>query len=247
MSSPAPSSLPHRVGARIRALRMAAGLTQEDLALRMAIAVPNVHRIESGGQNLTLHTLARLAVALDVDVLEFFQDHADASESAPARKPPLRRRQLEAFGWRVLGRNQPTADAVPIFDLRARAGLPAETAIPQVVGHALPPAARRLGTDELFLGRVFGESMRPLIADGAWCLFRQPVVSPALGKVVLVALGDDDGAAWLVKRVAAIEAPARGGLRVRLESSNPAYAPVELTVRSEAELRLVGELVEVLS
>jgi ribosome-binding protein aMBF1 (putative translation factor) len=58
------------VARRIGEVRRARGVTQEELAVAMGIAVRNVQRIESG-QNLTLYTLARVAVALRADPSEF--------------------------------------------------------------------------------------------------------------------------------------------------------------------------------
>ncbi len=55
-----------RVARRIAAARRSAGLTQEQLAAELGIAVRNVQRIESGRQNLTLRTLARIAWTCDI-------------------------------------------------------------------------------------------------------------------------------------------------------------------------------------
>lgn len=56
-----------RVARRIARQRIAAGLTQEALALKLRIAVRNVQRLESGKQNLTLATVTKIARALDVE------------------------------------------------------------------------------------------------------------------------------------------------------------------------------------
>ncbi|WP_411280351.1 helix-turn-helix domain-containing protein, partial [Gemmatimonas sp.] len=49
------------VARRIAEVRRLAGITQEALAEQLGIALKNVQRIESGRQNLTLQTLARVA------------------------------------------------------------------------------------------------------------------------------------------------------------------------------------------
>jgi DNA-binding XRE family transcriptional regulator len=56
----------HRLGARIRALRLAAGLTQAELARRTGIHRPNIARVEAGRHTPSLETLARLATAIGV-------------------------------------------------------------------------------------------------------------------------------------------------------------------------------------
>lgn len=55
-----------RLGAKIRALRLAAGLTQAELARRTGIHRPNIARVEAGRHTPSLETLARLATAIGV-------------------------------------------------------------------------------------------------------------------------------------------------------------------------------------
>jgi DNA-binding XRE family transcriptional regulator len=55
-----------RLGARVRALRLAAGLTQAELAKRTGIHRPNIARVEAGRHTPSLETLARLAAAIGV-------------------------------------------------------------------------------------------------------------------------------------------------------------------------------------
>jgi DNA-binding XRE family transcriptional regulator len=55
-----------RLGARLRALRKAAGLTQAELARRTGIHRPNIARVEAGRHTPSLETLGRLATAIGV-------------------------------------------------------------------------------------------------------------------------------------------------------------------------------------
>jgi len=55
-----------RLGARLRELRQAAGLTQAELARRTGIHRPNIARVEAGRHTPSLETLARLAAAIGV-------------------------------------------------------------------------------------------------------------------------------------------------------------------------------------
>jgi DNA-binding XRE family transcriptional regulator len=54
------------LGARIRMLRLGAGLTQAELARRTGIHRPNIARVEAGRHTPSLETIARLAAAIGV-------------------------------------------------------------------------------------------------------------------------------------------------------------------------------------
>lgn len=56
------------VGQRLRALRLEAGLTQSDLALRLGTTQSAVARLEAGRQRLSLVALQRAATELGCDV-----------------------------------------------------------------------------------------------------------------------------------------------------------------------------------
>jgi transcriptional regulator with XRE-family HTH domain len=54
-----------KLGERIRARRLALGLTQEDVAKRAGITAVHVSRIEHGEPDVSLDTMKRLAAALE--------------------------------------------------------------------------------------------------------------------------------------------------------------------------------------
>lgn len=56
------------VGGRIKAVRIAARMTQESVALAAEIDRPSIVRIEAGQQSPTVDTLIRIAAVLDVDL-----------------------------------------------------------------------------------------------------------------------------------------------------------------------------------
>ncbi len=70
------------LGRNARALRLAAGLTLEDLAGRGDLDVRLIQRVEGGKSNPTVATLVRLAVALDVDLAFLFSTKLAAKPSA---------------------------------------------------------------------------------------------------------------------------------------------------------------------
>jgi DNA-binding XRE family transcriptional regulator len=55
-----------RLGARLKELRLAAGLTQAELARRTGIHRPNIARVEAGRHTPSLETLSRIAGAIGV-------------------------------------------------------------------------------------------------------------------------------------------------------------------------------------
>lgn len=97
--------------------------------------------------------------------------------------------------------------------------------------------------------------MEPTIPDGAWCLFDAEAAGSRDGRIVLVehhAIADPDtGGSYTIKRYRSQAVPGELDLwrdaEVRLEPDNPAYAPIVLTEVVEDEVRVVAELVEVLS
>ncbi len=56
------------LGARVRRLREAKGLTQKQLAVAAGMTQPAVARFESGGTVPTIQVLERLAAALDAEL-----------------------------------------------------------------------------------------------------------------------------------------------------------------------------------
>lgn len=97
--------LNRRLGANLRAIRLARGFTQEEWAMHLGYDRTYVASVERGERNLTLDTLTALAEQIDVDPLELLEDHgtpAGADQSSgtvdDARSPadqhrPTRRAQ----------------------------------------------------------------------------------------------------------------------------------------------------------
>lgn len=62
------------LGARIRALRIEAGLTQAEVARRTGIHRPNIARVEGGRHTPSIETLTRLAEAIGIPATRVFSD-----------------------------------------------------------------------------------------------------------------------------------------------------------------------------
>ncbi|WP_367943372.1 helix-turn-helix transcriptional regulator [Aquamicrobium sp.] len=61
-----------RFGSAVRARRVALGISQEELALRIDADQAYVSRIEAGAMNVTLETAQQVADALETDVAALF-------------------------------------------------------------------------------------------------------------------------------------------------------------------------------
>ena len=61
-----------RFGLAVRARRLALGISQEELALRIDADQAYVSRVEAGAMNVTLETAEQLAQALESDVAALF-------------------------------------------------------------------------------------------------------------------------------------------------------------------------------
>ena len=80
------------LGLRIKQLRAALGVTQEELADRSGMFRTYMSRIESGGANPTVTMLYAIAGALEVRVQDLFDEATEAPERVRSRKPISRGR-----------------------------------------------------------------------------------------------------------------------------------------------------------
>lgn len=72
----------YQIGQRIRKIRKAKGLSQEQLAAKVDISLPHMSHIETGNTKLSLPVLADLACALDVRTDDLLYDDERFSISA---------------------------------------------------------------------------------------------------------------------------------------------------------------------
>lgn len=233
------------LGKRLKAARKARGWTQPEAADHCAIQFKQYQDYEDARRPASLQTLYRLVRGLGLlpdDVLGL-----PPLPEAPGERAPDPLAVLLASGWRRPTESRKTP-AIPVYDLRVAAGPRGQEREPAEVDRLHPPAKYRLTAPEgLFLAQIHGDSMAPAIPDGAWCLFRQPVLQPLLGKVVLLRhseTGADETGAYQVKRIGA-ERQGEDGLHLTLLSNNPAFPPQDLRVASEAEVHPVGEFVRI--
>lgn len=247
---------------------MELGLTQERLAFESGtIAKGHLSDLEKGLLRPTVHTLKGVADRLGVQLLDLVTFPEEGPRQAlvdvtrgltPSAVAELLRDARQRLRAPTTGAASATAPfktvqpnareryvtCVPLVGMDIAAGGFALGAADPSVTWVVPPTRRKL-REGMFVARVVGRSMEPRIPDGAYGLFSAPASGELEGRTVLVqhrGIHDaDTGTSYTVKRFE------REGKRVRLVPENPAYPTIELRERDEADLRVVAELLDVLS
>ena len=137
---------------------------------------------------------------------------------------------------------------VPVYDLTAAAGFWGPESVPEEIGWTeVPGVSLKPG---MFVARVTGTSMEPLIPDGSWCLFRPCPAGSREGRIVLVQLGTDgageNGGRFTVKKYHSEKTVTADGWRhdrIQLLPVNPAFEPIEIEPGEAGDLLIVGEYV----
>lgn len=229
------------LGAAIARQRARRGWTQTQAAAAAELEFKQYQDIEYGRRPVTTRTLYAIAVGFDLQLRELLDEPPivlGTGEPATA---------LTRAGWSVVeaqGRRKP-ARALPIFDLTAVADKLGQSQPPPVIGWASPPDHTKIGGEGLFVAQVQSAALEPLVAAGEWCLFRQPVREPLLGKAVLVRsyVGECEDSAWIFCSIGLLELRA-GECLVRLDALNPEHASCTVQLGRDAEL--LGEWLQVI-
>lgn len=74
------------VGDNIRKLRLKAGLTQEELALKSGLSQGYINQLESGKRKFTQKSLELIADALSIPLVELFREEGNQHVQAVAEK-----------------------------------------------------------------------------------------------------------------------------------------------------------------
>ncbi len=242
--------LVRQVGRRIAEIRRARDLTQERVATALDVTTKYYQRVERGDENLTLESLARIAELFDVPALALLHP---AREQQARIGRPKRSERTTALGASAAFRivDEGAARAVPLYSLSVAGGAAGEGQLAEVAAWVLPNTRRRIRRG-MFVARVSGSSMQPLIEDGAFCLFDPSGPTAPDGRVYLVEHRDDvdleTGSAFSVKRVCWAKPQARLGRRLQLESDNPDHPTRQIDPGPESDphVRLIAYLVDVL-
>jgi SOS-response transcriptional repressor LexA len=136
---------------------------------------------------------------------------------------------------------------LPLYELRAAATQFGEGMAAGEESRVRAPENLRL-TPEMFVARVVGRSMEPLISDGDLCVFRAGVAGSRQGRYLLIEKFDetDFASRYTIKRYArkgARDESAERETPIRLEPLNPEFEAFDLT---SDQFRVVAEFVQVL-
>jgi len=87
-----------QIGQRLRALRLARGLSQADLASKVNLSFQQIQKYESGNSRMTASKLYEISVALDISVVWFFENLPLTSEDIKNYEPDA---VLQNDAWKV--------------------------------------------------------------------------------------------------------------------------------------------------
>jgi transcriptional regulator with XRE-family HTH domain len=248
---PAPPEIVAFVARRIKALRVARGLTQDAVAEALGIASKNVQRLEAGRQNLTLKTLSHIADVLDVEPHELLTNGEPFASAGSELSLRRALRGLSRLGHEVLPAESPPArGGVPVMSLQAAASRFGGAQDVEIAAWIKLKGVRASQLTGRFVAQVHGRAMAPTVPSGALVLFRSPVVGPLEGRVVAAEWREhadpETGGAYVLKRVGSLEPRSGGGLALQLRSDNPEFPALFVDAEDTSALRVVAELERVL-
>ncbi len=174
---------------------------------------------------------------------ETFSNCLMLSEREPARARTID----DLYEELVDARERPYETHLPLYSLRAAATKFGEENDVTVERWMRVPGVRL--TEGMFIARVVGRSMEPLIPDGSLCVFRAPVVGSRQGKRLLIEQFGvlDEAARYTVKRYTSKKLEYEDGDwehdKIRLEPLNREFEAFEL---NPDQCRVIAEFVKVL-
>ncbi len=140
------------------------------------------------------------------------------------------------------------ATHLPMYSIQAAATKWGADQEAEITDWVLAPEGLKL-SEGMFVARVVGRSMEPLIPDGSLCIFRAPVVGSRQGKRLLIEIlgATDQSARYTVKRYTSQKSYSEEGEwqheSIRLEPLNREFEAFTL---APDQLRVIGEFVQVL-
>lgn len=96
------------VGERIRNIRQARGLSQEQLAFKANLNTSFIGQIERAEKRATIETIEKIVIALDISFEEFFNFKSDISQYADSEV-------IDKIAFELNGRSKEEQEAVYSF------------------------------------------------------------------------------------------------------------------------------------
>jgi hypothetical protein len=192
--------------------------------------------LEMGGARLLDHLEDSLSHFLRISDRTAMAYHGDAQAAAD-----------RLFDEHVDATIRPFVTHLPLYGLRAAATKFGEGGESEQEAWVRAPRSLRLN-EGMFVSRVRGRSMEPVIPDGSQCIFRAPVTGSRQGRLLLIEdFGQKDALLrYTVKRYArhaSRDESAERDAPIRLEPLNPEFEALELNTDG---FQALAEFVQVL-
>jgi phage repressor protein C with HTH and peptisase S24 domain len=141
---------------------------------------------------------------------------------------------------------------LPVYTLAAACGNFGEGASAEMEGWIKADGVGRLSRN-MFVTKVTGKSMEPLIPDDSYCLFRTPVVGSRNNKIVLVqhnSITDPDtGGKYTVKKYTSKKRQGEDDSfvheEITLHPLNPSHQPITIPDSEQGEFMVIAEFIKV--
>jgi SOS-response transcriptional repressor LexA len=194
---------------------------------------------------------------MDRNTRNFFlsRTHGDVLASATTQPIKSGRELVQSVELKIIPSVLPAEQYVnylPVVSLAAAAGGFGDEQAVRPLGWVL--VSGRKITKGMFVARVKGHSMEPLIGDGSWCIFRASPTGSREGKVVLVSCRDiadpESSGRFTIKRYASEKEYFDDGTwrhrKITLKPENKEYKPIILENIEAESFRVVAEWLGVL-
>ena len=142
---------------------------------------------------------------------------------------------------------------LPVYSLAAAAGKFGENMDVQEEGWIKVDIARKLNK-KMFIAKVVGHSMEPLIPDNSYCIFSSEVIGSRQERIVLVqhhSIHDSDtGGSYTVKKYTSKKKHKPDETweheEIMLLPLNKAYEPIIISSKQAADFKIIAEFIDVI-
>lgn len=214
-----PDALSRAIGARVRELRLDAGLTLEKLAYESDLGSKgHLSDLEQGLVRPTIHTLAALSDRLGVRLVDIVnvaprdqrtslleamrgREQAETHVALPSRaRSHLGAEHARPFDLVKGAKARRPRNALPLVDLHVVMGRLDARTLSFVETWVRPRTARKLDRD-MFVSRVEGRGFVPFIPHGAYALFSKKERLHAAERIVLVLRRERDASCLALEKI----------------------------------------------
>lgn len=142
---------------------------------------------------------------------------------------------------------------LPVYSLEAAAGQFGSASDVRELGWVQVSSKTKLNA-RMFVVKIVGRSMEPLIPDGSYCIFSYGVAGTRQGKIVLAqhnSISDPDtGGSYTVKRYSSVKKESEDGSweheAITLQPLNNDYAPIKIPNAEDGDFKIIAEFVSLL-